>query len=66
MAMTCNFEKDDQDTRKADKMIVRIAPGQVTGSDTPALNPAKKGAYLWVIDHRRRSSKSWRELSPVN
>ena len=66
MSITCNFEKDDQDTRKTGKVIVRIAPGQQIGSDTPALKPAANGAYLWVVDHRRRSSKSWRALTPVN
>ncbi|MDD2804940.1 MAG: hypothetical protein PHV33_05255 [Elusimicrobiales bacterium] len=66
MAITCNFERDDSGTKKGDKVIVRIAPGQVIGSDTPSLKPVKNGAYLWVMDHRRRSSKSWRELSAVN
>lgn len=66
MAITCNFERDDSETKKSDKIIVRIAPGQVIGSDTPALKPVKNGAYLWVMDHRRRSAKSWREASLIN
>lgn len=66
MAITCNFEKDDQETKKADKVLVRIAPGQQIGSDTPSLKPAKAGAYLWVMDQRRRTAKSWREISSIN
>jgi len=66
MAITCNFERDDSGTKKSDKVIVRIAPGQNIGSDTPSLKPAKNGAYLWVMDHRRRSAKSWREAASVN
>lgn len=66
MSITCNFEKDDQDTRKTDRMIVRIAPGQVIGNDTPSVKTAKNGAYLWVMDHRRRNGKSWRDLASVN
>ncbi|OGR78889.1 MAG: hypothetical protein A2X32_00315 [Elusimicrobia bacterium GWC2_64_44] len=66
MAITCNFERDDSETKKSDKVIVRIAPGQVIGSDTPALKPVKNGAYLWVMDHRRRSARSWRAVAQVN
>jgi len=66
MAMTCNFERDDSGTKKSDKIIVRIAPDQNIGSDTPSLKPVKNGAYLWVMDHRRRSAKSWREAVSVN
>lgn len=66
MAITCNFEREDNETQKDDKMIVRIAPGQVIGNDTPALKPSVKGAYLWVMNHRRRTAKSWRELASVN
>jgi hypothetical protein len=66
MAITCNFEREDSGTKKSGKVIVRIAPGQVIGTDTPSLKPVKSGAYLWVMDHRRRSAKSWRDLSPVN
>lgn len=66
MAITSNFDKDNHDGRKGDKLIVRIPPGQEIGSDTPGLKPVKNGAYLWVMDHRRRSGRSWRELSSVN
>ena len=66
MAITCNFEKDDQETRKAEKMIVRIAPGQTIGSDTPELKISKSGAYLWVMTPRRRSARSWRESGSLN
>lgn len=63
---TCNFDRDDNSTQKEEKVMVRIAPGQEIGSDTPALKPVKNGAYLWVMNHRRRSSRSWRELAHVN
>ena len=66
MAITCNFEREENELRKGDKMIVRVAPGQVIGTDTPALKPVRNGAYLWVMNHRRRSGKSWRDLTPVN
>lgn len=66
MAITCNFEKDENDVKKADKMIVRIAPGQEIGTDTPGLKPARNGAYLWVMNPRRRSGKSWREINSLN
>lgn len=66
MTMTCNFERDDNRTRKGGKVIVRVAPGQVIGSDTPALKPSKNGAYLWVMDHRRRGARSWRESVSLN
>lgn len=66
MPITCNFERDDQETRKAEKMIVRIEPGQVIGSDTPELKISKNGAYLWVMNPRRRSPKGWREIGSLN
>jgi hypothetical protein len=66
MSITCNFEKDENEVRRTDKMIVRIAPGQQIGSDTPALKPCKNGAYLWVMEPRRRSGKGWRDDSALN
>jgi hypothetical protein len=66
MAMTCNFEKDDRDVKKGDKLIVRIPPGQNIGTDTPALKPSGSGAYLWVMGPRRRTVKSWRDGNSIN
>jgi len=66
MAMTCNFDRDSSEGRKNDKLIVHIAPGQDIGTDTPSLKPLKHDAYLWVLNPRRRSGKSWRDLSSEN
>ena len=66
MAMTCNFDKEDCEGRKDDKVIVRIPSGQNIGTDTPSLRPAKNGAYLWVMSPRPRSGKSWRDPSSIN
>ncbi len=66
MAITCNFEKDDRDTRKSGRLIVRIPADQAIGSDMPGLKPAKAGAYLWVMDHRRRTAKGWRDGNTLN
>jgi hypothetical protein len=66
MSITCNFEKDDRDTRKNDKLIVRIPPGHNIGTDTPELKPVSNNAYLWVMGPRRRSGKSWREDNSMN
>lgn len=66
MAITCNFDKDDNEQERNGRVLVRIEPGQAIGSDTPAVKPSKNGAYLWVMDSRRRSGKSWRDLVSVN
>lgn len=66
MAMTCNFDKDNCENHKNGKLIVHISPGQDIGTDTPALKPLKNDAYLWVLNPRRRSGKSWRDISPEN
>lgn len=66
MTMTCNFDKDNYESPKNDKIIVRLSPGQITGADTPASRPIKHGAYLWVLSPRRRSGKSWRDNSSIN
>ncbi|HCC49369.1 MAG TPA: hypothetical protein DEQ38_14835 [Elusimicrobia bacterium] len=66
MAITCNFDRDNHEVKKEEKLIVRIAPGQNIGSDTPGLKPVKNGAYLWVMNPRRRSGKSWRDLTSIN
>lgn len=66
MAMTCNFDKESEQGRRDDKVIVRIPPAQNIGSDTPGIKPAKNGAYLWVLNPRRRSAKSWRDGSSIN
>jgi len=66
MAMTCNFDKDDRDGRKEDRLIVRISPGQSIGTDSPSVKPAKNGAYMWFMGPRPRSGKSWRDPSSVN
>ncbi|MHB0996146.1 MAG: hypothetical protein ACYC2I_07240 [Elusimicrobiales bacterium] len=66
MAITCNFDKDDNGQARGGKVLVRIEPGQGIGSDTPDIKPSRNGAYLWVMDTRRRSGKSWRDLTSVN
>ena len=64
MAITCNFDREDYEGRKDDKLIVRIAPGQIVGENRS--RPVKHGAYLWVLGNRRRSGKSWRDPVSVN
>jgi hypothetical protein len=67
MAITCNFDREDCEDRKEDKVIVRIPAGQTVGSDAPASSkPVKHGAYLWVLGNRRRPAKSWRDNSSLN
>ncbi len=66
MAMTCNFDKESEGGRRDDKVIVRIPAAQNIGTDTPGLKPSKHGAYLWVLNPRRRSGKSWRDGSLIN
>lgn len=66
MTMTCNFDKDDHEDKKSDKIIVRIDPGQDIGEDSPCLKPVKSSAYLWVMNHRRRSGKTWRAPASIN
>lgn len=66
MAITCNFDKDDNGQPRGGKVLVRIEAGQDIGSDTPDIKPSRNGAYLWVMDSRRRSGKSWRDLTSVN
>ena len=66
MAITCNFDKDNSENRKEDKLIVRIPAGQRIGADTPDLKPAKPGAYLWNLTPRPRSAKSWRDRSSID
>ena len=66
MAITCNFDKEDCEDRKEDKVIVRIPAGQNIGSDTPEARPVKHGAYLWVLGNRRRPAKSGRDNSSIN
>jgi hypothetical protein len=63
MAETCNFDRDNNENRKSDKLITRISPGQHAGADTPALKPVTHGAYLWDMSPRPRSGKSWRDIS---
>jgi hypothetical protein len=66
MAITCNFDKDDYEEKKCDKVIVRIDPGQDIGEDSPCLKPVKNSAYLWVVNPRRRSCKTWRAPASIN
>jgi hypothetical protein len=66
MAITCNFDKEDCEDRKEDKVLVRIPAGQSIGQDAPACKQVKHGAYLWVLGSRRRPSKSWRDNSSIN
>lgn len=63
MTMTCNFEKDDHDVPRQDKLILRLPPVPDIGTDTPAIKPARHGAYLWLASRGRRVQKSWREGS---
>lgn len=63
MAITCNFDKDNHEDRKNDKVIVRVPSARTIGADTPVLKPVKHGAYLWDLSPRPRSSKSWRDIS---
>ena len=63
MTMTCNFEKDDHDARRQDKLILRLPPVREIGTDTPAIKPERHGAYLWLAGRGRRAQKSWREGS---
>ena len=66
MAITCNFDKDDYEEKKSDKVIVRIDSSQAIGEDSPCLKPVKSNAYLWVMNPRRRSSKTWRAPASIN
>ena len=66
MTETCNFDKDDNVHRKGDKLIIRVPAGKSIAPDTHNSNPVKHGAYLWDLSPRPRSSKSWRDLSPIN
>ena len=66
MTMTCNYDEDGRESRKGDKLIVRVPAGQRIGADNPALRPVKHGAYLWDLSPRPRSGKSWRDPSPLN
>ena len=66
MAITCNFDKNNHENRKDDKLIVRIPPGQNIGADTTSQNSAKRCAYLWDLSPRPRSGKSWRNVSSIN
>jgi len=63
MSITCNFDKDNHEDRKNDKVIVRVPSVRTIGADTPVLKPVKHGAYLWDLSPRPRSSKSWRDIS---
>lgn len=65
MTETCNFDKDDNEHRKGDKLIVRIPAGRNIDADTPS-RQVKHGAYLWDLSPRPRSGKSWRDLSSIN
>ena len=66
MTETCNFDKDDNEHRKGDKLIVRIPAGKDIATDTPGPNQVKHGAYLWDLSPRPRSCKSWRDISSIN
>ncbi|MDO8803817.1 MAG: hypothetical protein Q7R35_05265 [Elusimicrobiota bacterium] len=63
MAITCNFDRDNHESGKDDKLIVRVPAVQDAGADTPVLKPVKHGAYLWDLSPRPRSGKSWRDIS---
>lgn len=66
MSITCNFDKEDCEDRKSEKMLLRVSPDQDIPADTPEVKPVKHGAYLWDLSPRRRSGKSWRDLTSVN
>lgn len=66
MTMTCNFGKDDNEIRKGDKLILRLPAVRDIGADTPAIRPARHGAYLWLAGRSRRPVKSWRHRGPIN
>lgn len=66
MTETCNFDKDDNEHRKADKLLVRIPAARNIATDTPKAAPVRHGAYLWDLSPRPRSGKSWRDNSSIN
>lgn len=66
MTETCNFDKDDNENRKGDKVIVRIPAGKILAVDVPDTRQVKHGAYLWNLSPRPRSGKSWRDISSIN
>lgn len=66
MTETCNFDKDDNEHRKGDKLIVRIPSSKGVAADTPGQNQVRHGAYLWNLAPRPRSSKSWRDVTTLN
>lgn len=66
MTETCNFDKDDNEHRKADKVIVRIPAGKTAAMDIPDTKNVKHGAYLWNLSPRPRSARSWRDTSSIN
>ena len=66
MTETCNFDKDDNENRRGDKLIVRVQAGKILAEDVPSTKQVKHGAYLWNLSPRPRSGKSWRDLSTIN
>ena len=66
MAITANFDKDENENRRDGKVLMRVPAAQNMGEDTPALKPVVHGAYLWDLSPRRRSGKSWRDITALN
>jgi hypothetical protein len=60
MAITANFDEDNNVRHQAGRIIVRIPSGRNIGVDTPALKPEKHCSYMWVFGPRRRTGKTWR------
>ena len=66
MTETCNFDKDDNEHRRGDKLIVRIPAGKIAAIDVPDTKQVRHGAYLWNLSPRPRSGRSWRDISSIN
>ncbi|MBI4350182.1 MAG: hypothetical protein HY550_01980 [Elusimicrobia bacterium] len=66
MTETCNFDKDDNEHRRGDKLIVRLPSAKDAAADTPEQNQVRHGAYLWDLSPRPRSARSWRDISTIN
>ncbi len=66
MAITCNFDREDCEGDKQDKVLVRVPSAREAAVDTPVMKPVTHGAYLWDLSPRRRSGKRWRDIASVN
>lgn len=66
MAITCNFESEENSIKQDGKLIVRIPPGHRIGGDEPGVRTSKSCAYMWVIAPRHPARKSWRRSVAIN